>query len=437
MFFCALLGFAVEADAATNLPSCAWFGKKDNCYGEETLPDGRLYVGEFKNGKRNGQGIVTSKEGYKFEGAFVQGLYEGKGELTVPPGWRYSGEFKQGRFNGQGVLTNPDGKVFNGNFKDDNYDGLGTLVFPDGSKYVGGFRNDKFHGEGTEFNADGTVRHAGVWEAGVYLDSDSLQPQLEKQGQARISSNGQVAVLAEDQGVPPAGPKLTSIALVIGNSNYSAFSKLPNPRNDARAIAKKLRSFGIDVDLILDADRGALVNALNTYQAKAAGRDVNIFFYAGHGVQVNGVNYLIPTDMRADGISAGYVKLNGVSVNDAMDYLPAKTRLVFLDACRDNPASRSLVASRSIAVPGLAPINAPSGTLISYATKDGTIAEDGNGANSPFTTALLEYLDARQDISIVLRKVRQRVLELTSGQQEPWEYGSLTGDQLIISTMLR
>jgi uncharacterized caspase-like protein len=118
-----------------------------------------------------------------------------------------------------------------------------------------------------------------------------------------------------------------------------------------------------------------------------------------------------------------------------MDYLPAKTRLVFLDACRDNPASRSLVASRGGGAVGLAPINAASGTLVAYATKEGSTAEDGDGTNSPFTTALLENLDAEVDIGIVLRKVRRRVMELTSGHQEPWEYGSLTGEQLVVSTM--
>jgi uncharacterized caspase-like protein len=257
------------------------------------------------------------------------------------------------------------------------------------------------------------------------------------EAKAKALSEAQSLAQAENSRPTFVSPKLTSIALVIGNSNYSSFAKLPNPRNDARAIAQKLRSFGIETELVLDADRGALVNALNSYQMKAHGRDVNIFFYAGHGLQINGVNYLIPTDMRADGLSFGYVKLNGVSVNDAMDYLPSKTRLVFLDACRDNPAARSLMASRGIGIVGLAPIDAPSGTLVSYATKEGTTAEDGNGQNSPFTTALLENLDANQDIGIVLRKVRRRVLELTSGQQEPWEYGSLTGDQLVISTMSR
>ena len=253
----------------------------------------------------------------------------------------------------------------------------------------------------------------------------------------------QIDAMQRSRAQAPAGSpganvaRLSARALVIGNSNYTSFGALPNPRNDARAIAAKLRSFNIEVDLVLDADRDALVKALNDYSSRAAGRDVNILFYAGHGVQVEGTNYLVPTNMRADGISAGYIKLAGISLNAALDYLPARTRLVFLDACRDNPASRSLVATRSAGNVGLAPMAAATGTLIAYATKDGATAEDGSGVNSPYTAALLAHLDAPTDIALVLRQVRQSVMRATSNRQEPWEYGSLVGEQLVLSRMAR
>jgi hypothetical protein len=232
-------------------------------------------------------------------------------------------------------------------------------------------------------------------------------------------------------------PKLSARALVIGNSRYRSFGVLANPGQDARAIAAKLRSYGIEVDLVLDAERDDMIHALNEYSRKAAGKDVNLLFYAGHGVQVEGVNYLIPVNMRADGISAGYIKLAGISLNAMLDYLPARTRLVFLDACRDNPASRQLSGTRSGVSPGLAPVDAASGTLIAYATRDGATAGDGDGMNSPYTTALLQHLDQPLDISLVLRQVRQTVLRLTSGRQEPWEYGSLVGDQIVLPLMAR
>jgi len=226
-------------------------------------------------------------------------------------------------------------------------------------------------------------------------------------------------------------------ALVIGNSRYAHLGSRPNPGRDAGAIAAKLRSFGIEVDLHLDADRSGLVNALTQFQSRAAGYDVNILYYAGHGLQVGGTNFFVPVDMKAEGATVGSIKLTGVSLDDSLEYLPAQTRVVFLDACRDNPIARSLRASRSSVGMGLAPVSVMSGTLLSYATRDGATAEDGAGQNSPYTTALLRHLDVEEDIALVLRRVRQSVLQMTSQRQEPWEYGSLIGDQLVLSRMAR
>ncbi len=247
------------------------------------------------------------------------------------------------------------------------------------------------------------------------------------------------AALARGQpaSAEPARKKQRARALVIGNSRYAHLGTLPNPKRDAEAIAAKLRGYGIEVDLALDTDRPGLVKALSAFQTRAAGYDVNILFYAGHGLQVAGINYIVPVDMNAEGATVGAVKLNGVSLDDALDYLPATTRVVFLDACRDNPISRSLRSTRSGAGMGLAPVSTVSGTLLSYATRDGSTAEDGTGGNSPYTSALLQHLDAEEDIALVLRRVRQAVLQATGQRQEPWEYGSLVGDQLILSRLAR
>lgn len=240
----------------------------------------------------------------------------------------------------------------------------------------------------------------------------------------------------QEQTAPP--PKARRVrALVIGNGRYANLGTLPNPPRDAQAIANKLRGYGIDVDLYLNVDRPALVRALADFQSRAAGYDVNLFFYAGHGLQVGGINFIVPVDMSGDASTVGTVKLNTVSLDDALDYLPAPTRVVFLDACRDNPLSRSLRATRGGAGVGLAPMSTVSGTLLSYATRDGSTAEDGNGTNSPYTTALLQHLDAQEDIALVLRRVRESVLKATSQRQEPWEYGSLVGGQLVLSRLAR
>lgn len=232
----------------------------------------------------------------------------------------------------------------------------------------------------------------------------------------------------------PTQPVQSVHALVIGNSAYGS-AKLANPRNDAMAMAERFRQFGFKVMLVLDADRQQLVKALAEFSNVAKAADVGIVFYAGHGMQVNGINYLIPVDLDLSGTRPVSVSLEALSLDSVLqDHLPGKSKLVFLDACRDNPLSRSLAATRGGAT-GLAPMQTSSGTLISYATRDGGTAADGSGKNSPYTTALLANLNASEDIALVLRKVRRQVLSTTQGRQEPWEYGSLLGDSLVLSSV--
>ena len=239
--------------------------------------------------------------------------------------------------------------------------------------------------------------------------------------------------------VPPSEPAPAPLpppqrihALVIGNGAYGT-ARLLNPRNDASAIAERFRRFGFDVTLVLDADRAQLVKALTKFGIQARGADVGIVFYAGHGIQVAGSNYLIPVDLDLSGQREVSISLEAVSLDSILnEHLPGRSKLVFLDACRDNPLARSMAYTRGGAT-GLAPVQTASGTLISYATRDGGTAADGSGKNSPYTTALLAHLDVPDDIALVLRRVRRQVLESTRGRQEPWEYGSLVGDALVLS----
>jgi hypothetical protein len=227
------------------------------------------------------------------------------------------------------------------------------------------------------------------------------------------------------------GRALNAHALVIGNSAYGGSAKLPNPQNDAKLIAKKLSDLGFKVTEVVDADRSKLVSSLSTFSATAQSADLTMLFYAGHGVQISGTNYMLPIDLNMNDLSQ--VPLQGVSLSSVVEqYLPGKTKLVFLDACRDNPLMQT--ASRSVSR-GLAPINVSEGTLISYSTKDGQVAQDGEGKNSPFTKALLDHLDDPEDIAVVLRKVREQVMKNTGGKQQPWEYGSLTGGSLVLSAI--
>jgi hypothetical protein len=221
------------------------------------------------------------------------------------------------------------------------------------------------------------------------------------------------------------------VALVIGNSEYRNVAKLPNPANDATAVAGLFKSAGFEVDLRLDLDSNNMRRALREFSQTTRDADVVVVFYAGHGIEMNGTNYLIPTDAKLEqdfDVEDETVSLDRVLATAE----PAKRlRLVILDACRDNPFMMSMkrsVASRSIGR-GLARIEpTTTDTLVAFAAKAGSVAVDGAGANSPFTTALLKHVTSPGlDIRIALGRVHDDVLESTRRQQEPTIYGSLGG----------
>jgi TPR repeat protein len=228
--------------------------------------------------------------------------------------------------------------------------------------------------------------------------------------------------------------RLNLYALVIGNSAYKG-NELKNSANDARSMARKLRQLGFQVTEALNLDRRKFRDTLVRFSEQAKDSDVTIFFYAGHGMQLGGVNYLLPTDTDFS-LSEAVITYDGISLNDLKNRsLPGATRLIFLDACRNNPFD---LLTRGGQGRGLAPINVGTGTLISFATRDGSVALDGvGGTNSPYTQALLKYIDSTEDVEIMLRSVGDEVVKLTRNMQQPWKYGALSGQKVIISTLAR
>ena len=211
-------------------------------------------------------------------------------------------------------------------------------------------------------------------------------------------------------------------------------AKLPNPVNDARAVAALLRGAGFDVvESRFDLDAASLRRAMGDFTDIANEADVAVVYYAGHGIEVDGNNYLIPVDaVLARDVD---VEDETVSVDRVMKALdPAKRlRLVILDACRDNPFTRSIkrsVNTRSIGR-GLAKVEVlTSDTLIAFAAKAGSTAMDGDGKNSPYTSALLKHLATPGlDVRFALGRVRDDVVKATSNRQEPFVYGSLGGKE--------
>src|SRR5262245_57346368 len=223
------------------------------------------------------------------------------------------------------------------------------------------------------------------------------------------------------------------VALVIGNSNYRHVPSLPNPERDATAFAGLLRNAAFDViEARQDLGVAELRRSVREFAAAASDADVAVVYFAGHGIEVGGTNFLIPVDARL--LSDFDVEDETVSLDRVLAALePAKKlRLVILDACRDNPFVKSIkrtVATRSISR-GLAQVEpATADTLIAFAAKAGAVAEDGGRWNSPFTTALLKHLAVPGlDLRIAFGRVRDEVMAATRRQQEPFVYGSLGGE---------
>ncbi len=215
------------------------------------------------------------------------------------------------------------------------------------------------------------------------------------------------------------------VALVIGNGKYVR-DPLPNPPRDAALIARTLEGVDFDVIRVLDADRKAMQTALVEFGRKLAEADsVGLFYYAGHGVQVNGDNYLLPVDV--DIRTEAEVLLQGVNLNEILITLrPQNSRLAVavLDACRNNPFVGLARGLRR----GLAPVTAPAGTLIAFSTAPGEVALDGDGDNSPYTEALARSIPIPGlAIEEVFKRTRQQVMQATGRAQVPWEHSSLVG----------
>jgi hypothetical protein len=231
---------------------------------------------------------------------------------------------------------------------------------------------------------------------------------------------------------PSAAHAEKRVALVIGNSAYQNTSELRNPRNDAADITAALRRLGFTVTEGLDLDKRAMERTIREFGLSLEGADLALFFYAGHGVQVGGQNHLIPVDARL--ANEGDVDFETLPLSLVLKQMEreAKTNLVLLDACRDNPLARNLARSmgtRAIQIgTGLAEVKTGIGTLIGFSTQPGNVAADGVGRNSPYAGALLKHIEkSSKDVSGILVDVRNDVLKTTNGAQVPWEHTSLTG----------
>jgi hypothetical protein len=220
------------------------------------------------------------------------------------------------------------------------------------------------------------------------------------------------------------------IALVIGNAEYTGpnTTKLKNSTNDANDLVKKLKKYGFDVTSLVDGTVTAMRDALSHFRKKIEPGAVALVYFAGHGVQIDGLNYLFACDTDATGENeAKYSSLSLDQVIDALDRSKADTKIIILDACRENPFEAAW--RRSGATRGLASVFAPKGTIIAFATSPGQVALDGRSRNGAYTGALLHYIDdADCPIETMFKRVRNAVAAETAGKQITWEHTSLSGD---------
>ncbi len=221
------------------------------------------------------------------------------------------------------------------------------------------------------------------------------------------------------------------LALVIGNSDYKHTPRLENPKNDAADFAAVLKKLGFAVMEGRDLDKAAMDRTVRDFAEALGGAQVGLFFYAGHGLQVGGQNYLVPIDAKLTTASAIDFEMVRLDLVHRTMERETSTNILIMDACRDNPLARNLaraLGTRSTQIGrGFAAVESGEGTLISYSTQPGNVALDGTGRNSPYAAALIKHIATPgDDLPTILINVRNNVMQETARRQVPWEHSAMT-----------
>jgi hypothetical protein len=429
--------------------------------------NGETYIGEFRDGQFYGKGLYTFPNGEKYEGEFRNNNFDGRGVFNYLNGAVYVGEFRDGKIEGTGSYIAKSGEKYEGEYRLGKRDGRGVATSPEGIRYVGEFNSGVPSGLGIEYDKSGTIIRRGAWEKGQLVSSVELDPSLfpfdsQTQNRAGAGSAGQPAasdsaqILTQQRRAAEAAKAAEAekaraaaiererqlaeerrreaevkallgkrLALVIGNATYSA-NPLKNPENDAEDVSRALKESGFTVIEVRNGSLGKMRQAVRQFGDMLNDHDVGLVYYSGHGVEVNGRNYLIPVNAdiaREDEVADQSVDMG--LILEKMATAKKAVNILIMDACRDNPFGLGF-RSRS---KGLAMLDAPRGTIIAYATSPGRVADDGTGRNSPYTKNLLKFMQIpNKPIESVFKDVRRGVQQDTKGAQTPWENTSLSGD---------
>ncbi len=424
----------------------------------------------------NGFGTYSFESGEKYVGNFKNGEYSGTGTYYFSNGDKYTGEFKNSEKDGQGTyIFASDSRKYVGGWTANKYNGYGTMYYANGTVKAGNWKDDQFLGElnnhaippqiswiTPEYYATSSSTANTVIKACIKSTSDLKNASLIVNGQVVADKlvagpgakdgdcaftlektitlkegDNQIEISAENLNgesrsevrnvsyTPNSGS--VKYALLIGNDKYT-IGTLKNPVNDATAMSKELKQLGFNVILVTDGTRDQMIRSIRSFGEKIKeSKGIGLFYYAGHGIQMNGDNYIIPSDAKIE--KEQDVDLEAVNLNYVMgefDYAQNQTNIVILDACRNNPFARSF---RSAGNNGLATVSAPQGTFIAYATAPGSVASDGSGSNGLYTQELLAALQIKGlKIEDLFKKVRSSVYDKSNKQQVPWENSSLFTD---------
>jgi hypothetical protein len=358
---------------------------------------------------------------------------------------------------------------YRGEFKDGLPDGLGIYLTSRGQRYEGALKKGKFEGEGIFYSERGEVISSGTWKNDVLIrrhdisrdtlkverqppspnvviataaesakanatsdELENLRAEAERAKREKAELEAQLAAAQQQTQTKPTAPLAIQgkrVALVIGNAKYR-FSPLNNPVNDATDMAASLRSVGFDVIEVKDATLKQMREATRRFADKLEVSDVGLVYYSGHGIEVKGKNYLIPVnaDIRREYevVDQAFDASNLLRMMESLQSnVKKRVNILIVDACRNNDLPKSWRSTNS----GLARMDAPAGSFISFATAPGQVASDGQGRNSPYTKHLLNALkQPNVPIEQVFKQVRRNVMDETGGEQVPWENSSLIGD---------
>lgn len=444
-----------------------------NGFGIYVWNDGSRYEGNFKKGERNGEGIYYYSKGAKYVGNQTNGKRHGWGTYHYPSGSKYVGEWNQEVKEGNGSMYSKGKLVARGIWKDgkliqtenpskptDTTPPMITILTPEvtalrngGIKVVVRDRVIQIEGIASDRSGIARVRTNGsISELSDINDTkkrftgkivlaegqNHFWVEAEDNDGNKIKEEYQIdykptavegITMAKD---PVPAISETKTALVIGNAQYSSVAALRNPENDAIAMANRLQELDFEVELKTNISEEEMIIAIRDYGTRLKENGgVGLFYYAGHGLQVNGQNYLVPID--ADIRRTSDIELEAVDLKrvlNEIDFADNRLNIVILDACRDNPYGTAEVRGMKNIKDGLSTTKAPSGTLIAYSTAPDKAASDGSGENGLYTEMLLRVLENPTGMKIedIFKQVRIYVEEESEGVQTPWENSSLKGD---------